>query len=218
MITRFEHEVRGGWALNMHCVELGGGALLVYGATWLGDDTCERIAKLGTPSVIVVPNHYHHLSLARFREHYPDAVAVAHPDAHARLSRKGHDGLSSSIELPPHVSLLAGEGTKNGELWVEVDAPEDRSWLVGDAFFHMTRPLRGPAGWFLRFTKATPGLCIGDTFRWVGLREEARYRAWLLDRLAERPPSRVGFCHGEPFEGESVADELTSLAELRLRG
>ena len=38
-----------------------------------------------------------------------------------------------------------------------------------DAFFHVTRPVRGVTGFALRMLRTTPGLCVGTTFLWLAV-------------------------------------------------
>lgn len=198
-----------------------GDGTLIYGPTWLGPGTFEKVEAIGTPRLLVLPNHYHHLSLARFRERYPDAGVVAGERALARLDKKGHRGVRSAgeagVSLAGGVELVECPGCKSGELWVTVEHGGERTWLVGDAFFCIERPLTGLTGAMLRLLQIGRGLRIGQTFRWLVLDDEATYRRWLLSQLAAEPPTRVGFCHGEMISGDGVAERLVELAERRLR-
>src|SRR5512139_3033840 len=82
-----------GWRVTMTLLDLGEGGLLVHSPTWVGDDTPRLVATAGTPRFLLAPNHFHHLSLARFREQWPDATALAAPRALPRLTGRGHAGL-----------------------------------------------------------------------------------------------------------------------------
>lgn len=65
--------------------------------------------------------------------------------------------------------------------------------------------------WALRFT---PGLCIGNSFKWYALQDRQAYTAWLREELAERPPSLLVPCHGHVHELEPGAME--ALVDRRL--
>ena len=86
----------------MFAIPLPDGGVLIHSPTWLGDDsTFSRIEAVGTPRVLFAPNHFHHLSLARFRDRYPQALAVATWTALTRLQAKGHEGLSDVTAAAP---------------------------------------------------------------------------------------------------------------------
>jgi hypothetical protein len=169
---------------------------------------------------LVAPNHFHHLSLPRFRQRYPDAVVVAGERALPRLRRKGHQGVAplqdAASLLPPDVSLWACAGCKTGESWLCDERGGVSRWVVGDAFFNMPGPLTGLMGWFMGVLQVGPGLSLGRTFRWLGLDDEAGFRSWLSERLASAPPSWLGFSHGAPIEGDDVGARLTALVRERL--
>ena len=205
----------------MQLVELDDGGLLVYSPTRISRDVFEQIEAHGTPQILVAPNHYHHAALPAFREHYPDALVVAPRVAIPRLEKQGHIGLSTldaaRERLPEGVKLIECEGTRTGETWLEDrrgDAPE---LAVCDAFFNAQGPMRKTMGFALRVLRGAPGLCIGSTYRWLGLKDERGYHAWLRDYLSELAPAKVGFCHGVPIEGNDCSERLLELAERRLR-
>ena len=140
------------------------------------------------------------------------------PPPPPRLRGNGHRNLvePAAVELPSEVRLVCCPHTKNGEMWVEVHDADACEWLVADAYFHVTRSVAGVLGALLRWTNTAPGLCIGQTFRWLALRDEGAYRRWLLGRLDSEPPDRVSFCHGEPIERDA-ASALRDVAMRRLR-
>lgn len=204
----------------MHLVRLAGGGVLVHSPTWLGEDTFERVSAIGEPRVLFAPNHFHHLSLQRFRERWPDAVAVASEAALPRLRDKGHEGLggleSASALLPPGATWLRCEGTKSGEAWLSVPRGAGRAWIVCDAFFHVTRPLSGMTGLALRALAVAPGLRVSRTFRWLAVRDRAAYRAWALEKIAREAPSELHVSHGETLAAADLPARLTEAIERAL--
>ena len=65
-----------------------------------------------------------------------------------------------------------------------------RTLLVSDAFIHVLRPVKGVAGFFMRRLGILPGLCIGNTFRWLAVRDRA-LRRWATDVLSREQPRRL---------------------------
>lgn len=219
-IVRFRRIEPSGWELGMMVVSLPDGGTLVHSPTWLGDGTFEAIEKIGTPRVLFAPNHYHHLSLVRYRERFPEALATAADAALPRLRKKGHAGLVSladTAKLLPHgARYLVPSGLRNGEAWLSLPAKDGRAWLVCDAFFHVTGKVRGPVGWALRATATVGGLRLGETFRWLAIADRRVYRDWALCRLAEEEPSVLVVSHGDPLVDHNLADRLASVMHARL--
>jgi hypothetical protein len=203
-----------GWRVQMTTVDLGDGSLAVHSPTWLGDGTFEALEALGAPRILFAPNHFHHASLRRFRERWPDAVVCAAPGAIRRLAARGHAGITTidDVPLPSGVRWVPCEGVKTGETWIAVNG----TWIVCDSFFNLDAPVTGFVGFALRQLKTFPGLCIGDTFRWLGLADRARYVAWVLSEIERDPPTRVVFSHGAPLEGPDVATRIASILRERL--
>jgi len=197
-----------GWRVSMTLVELGGGRLLVHSPSWLGEATTELVERCGEPALLFAPNHFHHVSLPKFRSRWPQARAVAAKDALPRLAAKGHADLVSldalkAEDLGP-VRFHPAPGTRNGETWLSVGD----TLVVCDSFFNLPGPLSGAMGLVLRATRTGPGLKLGRTFRWLALADVRSYRAWVEDTLDALAPKRVLFSHGDPLEGNDAADRL----------
>jgi hypothetical protein len=205
----------------MYVIPLRDGRTLLHSPTWMGDDTFERIDALGRPGVLFAPNHFHHLGLSRFRARYPDALVVAGEGALPRLKAKGHGGLreltAAEPLLPEGARLLRCAGLRTGEAWFSFIDDGKRTLLTSDAFFNVAAPVTGIAGFMLRRMQAAPGLQLGATFIWLGVRDRAAYRAWVRETLAREAPARILFSHGEPLEAADVSERLTDLIERRLR-
>jgi hypothetical protein len=209
-----------GWEVGMHVVSLPGGASLVFSPTWHGEGTFERVLASGEPAVLVAPNHYHHLSMKRFRARFPAARAVSSATAAPRLTRQGHEGLGAVTD----VASLLGSGarlseapfTKNGELLLSLETEHGRTWVVCDAFFHVTRPTTGAMGLALRMLSTVPGLRVGRTYRWLAVADRARYLDWMTGLLSEERPKAIHFAHGEPLVADDLPDQLLEAARAGL--
>jgi hypothetical protein len=111
---------------------------------------------------------------------------------------------------------LVPEGTKSGEAWLAIDGDDGPTWIVCDAFFNETNPVRGFEGTVLRLGRITPALCVGATFKFLCVRDAQRYRAWVLDALDREKPRRILFSHGEPLH-EDAASKLGAIVRARFR-
>lgn len=210
-----ERGVGGGWHNAMFIVRLRTGGVLVHSPTRMGDAMLEQVAALGPVEVLFAPNNFHHLGLPRYRERFPGALVVASEAARPRLLKQGHASIADLSEaaplLPEGGSFLECEGLKNGEVFLSLDAGGDRVWIVCDAFFHETRPTQFPRSLLFRALGVAPGLRIGRTFQWVGVRDRRVYRAWLEQALERELPARIFVSHGTPIEvgdGEALRAEI----------
>jgi hypothetical protein len=212
-VHRLERVARSGWCWNLFIVRLGSGELLLHNPTWLGEGTFERIDALGRVRYLFTPNHFHNLHLRRFAVRYPAATVVAGEGALARLARLGIDGVQP-IEAQPDLSplrALSCAGAKNGETWLSIPSEDGPTWLVGDAFFNIERPVTGSMGWLLRALRVAPNLQVSRTFRF--LVQPKPYREWALATLADEQPVRLLPAHGEPLAGAGLPAQLGALFE-----
>lgn len=214
--TGFDRRDAAGWWLGMRVVRVGE-ELVVYSPARTSDDVFERLDALGRVSVLVAPNHFHHLALPAFRARYPEARVLAAERALPRLASQGHRGLRA-IEreaLPSGLVVHVSEGTRSGETFLSYVHGGEKTLLVCDAFFHVCTPVHGLMGAVLRATATTPGLQCGRTFKYLAVSDARAYRRWAEDSLRAIAPDRVLFSHGEALEGPDVLDRLLTALDQR---
>jgi len=204
----------------MILLRLPAGGVLVHSPTWLGEDTVAQVEAIGEPRVLFAPNHFHHLSVPRFRERWPGAMIVAGRDAIAGLKKRGHESAVpvdvATPLLPPGAHWLECQGTRAGETLLSLDGQAGRTWLACDAFFNVQRPVTGVVGFALRALKTTPGLCIGQTFNWLALRDRRVYREWVLAALDREKPTALWVSHGETVTRPDLPEVLSQLVRARV--
>ncbi len=221
-LRTIERVVRGGWSLRSFALVLpDGGTLVVSPTASLGEEAHRAIGEIGAPKVLLAPNHFHHLGIPEWRKRHPGSMVVASSLARERLSTKQPDIELRPLEeanglLPDGVTFLEPPGTKTGETWLRIETNAGVAWLVSDAFFHLLRDTSGFTGMMLRASGTVPGLRIGSTFLWLGVRDRKRYASWLLDRLAKDAPRTLVVGHGEPVTGDDLAARLRALVETRV--
>lgn len=205
-------------ALRSAALRLPSGGTLVMGPPPRTPDAAHaELATLGPPELLLAPNHFHNLGLPGWSKRHPDARTVASDTAAPRLRKKVpvaiHPLADLAAALPAHVTLLEPAGTRTGEVWLRVEGPDGVGWIVCDAFFNFPVTPTGPVGWIMSLTSGAPGLKIGGTFRFLAVRDRPAYAAWLRAQLAADRPSWVLPAHGDPIDGEGVAERLTALAD-----
>jgi hypothetical protein len=223
-LRSFERIVRGGWSLQSFALPLASeGTLIVSPTKDLGEAAHATLSKIGAPRVLLASNHFHHLGLPEWRRRYGEATAIASEKASVRLARQQPSVRFRPLEsvaasLPFGVSFLEPAGTKNGEAWLRIEGEQGVTWLVGDAFFHVLRPVTGVNGMVLRATGTVPGLRIGGTWFWLAVEDRRRYGEWVLERLQTDRPTTLVVGHGEPLQGADLSDRLRTLVETRVLG
>lgn len=219
-IVRLPKVHANGWELAMILVPLPSGGVLVHSPTWIDDSTFSTVEAVGTPRILFAPNHFHHLSLRRFHDRWPDARVVAGSVAIPRLKKKGHDSIedvNTVIDmLPPGSRWLECAGTRAGETILSLPRDDGRTWIVCDAFFNVSRPVTGAAGVVLRALDTTPGLAIGQTFNWVALRDRPTYREWALAALDRERPTELWMSHGDTIARADLPEALADLVRRRV--
>jgi hypothetical protein len=205
-----------GWLLNMVLVKLPSGGLLVHSPTFGGDEVYAQVEAVGAPRFLFAPNHFHHMSLKKYRARYPQARAVCSDVARPRLSRKGHAelGALAEVPLPDGGRFLELPHVKTGEAFLSVPGDGGPTWIVCDGFFNMTEAPPGLIGFILKRLDVAPGLKLGRSFKWM-IRDKPAYRAWLLDTLRKERPRRMVFSHGDPLVDDAT-ERLLALTESSL--
>ncbi len=210
-----------GFSLRTTALRLrDGGVLLVSPTRGFGDAAHDELAALGKVSVLLAPNHFHHLGLAEHRERYRGARVVASAVAAPRVAKQtGMDvaGLGEVRErLPDGARIVESEGTRSGETWLSVQTSRGTAWVVSDAFFNLPSLPRNMFGRALRLTGTGPGLRIGRTYTTLAIGNKPTYRAWLGEMLDRAPPALLVPGHGDVLEGSDLAEKLRALAGARL--
>lgn len=216
-VTVLEGHDASGWGWNVIALTRASGGLVLYSPSWLGPDSFDRIDALGSVEVLLVPSHFHHLTLERFRERYPKARTVAPRRALPRLAAQGHLGLGALEEepgaLPEGARWLDCEGLKTGEGWLFLETSAGRALVVCDTWMNRVRPLRGLKGFFTG--KVVPeGLSVPATLRWLHASDLPRYARWARTTLVVERPRILIPSHGEPSSSPDLCERLLAMCLL----
>ncbi len=170
--------------------------------------------------VVLAPNHFHHLGIDLFKVYFPSTVVVSSNAARKRLIHQINSNiqdLEALIEqLPSHMQLIIPEGTKNGEVWIEISLPSGDLLIIGDAFVNFTDKVQGLLGLVLDLCQAAPQLQISKTWKWFGLGNIMTYRSWINAYFSDYSPHWVVPLHGNVIEGLHLNQDLINLVEQRL--
>lgn len=206
-----------GWENRSTALRLRDSTLAVYNPySRIAADQLAELQGIGRISTLIAPNHYHHLGLKPWLAQLGPLRLIASATATSRLVQQTalrFDRPESLAELlPAGGAIWCPPGTRNGELWLELQDGAQRIWVVGDAFFNVARAPKGLAGLLLRLTASVPGLRVGRTFGWLGLRDNWAYAEWLHAALRDEPPTQLIPCHGDVATGSDLAARMSTAA------
>lgn len=202
-------------------LKLGEKKFLVYSP---GDQVTADLAKdiipAGSELFLLEPNTYHNLGLALWKTSFPASKAVAAASAIERLEKKtgirseSLDALNKS--LPNYVSLLELPHNKIGEVWLDIQMPNERIWVVCDAFFNFSKLPRGFMGFLMRLNRMGPGIEMSRAYQYMGTSNKRKYGEWLLNQLNEKKPTKLIPLHGDIYQASNLIEKLEALARNRL--
>ncbi|MEM9012633.1 MAG: hypothetical protein AAGE18_15500 [Pseudomonadota bacterium] len=184
-----------------------GGLCLYSPVLGLGDAAQASLRDLGEVTHLLAPNHYHHKGLGEYHAAFPTAQLCSTGAAAPRLAKQ--TGLSftpleeASLPLPDAARFVEPEGLKTGEVWLQIEAADQRLWIVTDAF----RGAKGPVG------AAVERPELLGTFPSFGIADRRVYRDWLAGMVAEAPPSAILPCHGAMIAGANLAADAMALID-----
>src|SRR5207237_6771192 len=131
---------------RMCIARLGDGRLLLMNGVPLREEAMREVEAFGKPSFLLVPNGYHRLDIAAFKQRYPQLRVLAGEGSKKRVEEKVPvEGGWNEAPRDPDVSVESLCGTKVDEAVVSVRSGGRVSQcLFGDALPHIPpRPWSG---------------------------------------------------------------------------
>ena len=181
---------------RMSIVRRSDGGLLFFNAVPVDDATLAQVRALGTPSILVIPQHLHMMDAHAFRERL--GVRVFAPAGTRALveERVAVDGSFEDIPSDPAVAVITAAGVKTGEGMALVRSGPRVSLVVADVVLNVPHG-KGVAGLAFRLLGMTgdrPRLPLPVRLRVVGDRRALRAQ---LEELARTPGlARIVPSHG----------------------
>jgi hypothetical protein len=202
--TMVVHRLSGG--------ESGRARLLIHSAVALNDAGMNQLEALGTPSVMIVPNRFHRLDAAVWKERYPELQVLcpeaAAPQVKARVPVDG----SCEASLPGYeIVCHATPGIRAGELCYEMACGDGtKALVVTDVLFNLP-DLPGLDGKIFKWLGSTGFFGITRIGRLMMMNDRQAFKQWLLDLSRRTDIAHVVVGHGDPLSG-NVAEKLKAAA------
>jgi hypothetical protein len=189
---------------RMAVVRRDDGALLFYNAIPLDDPTLAKVRELGKPAILIVPNVYHALDAAPFRERLGLEAYAPRESLDVLGARLPIKGTLEEVPPDPATKVERTPGFKTGEAVLIVTTGPRKSLVVADLVTNARR-VRGVNGFLMHlvgFTGDEPKL--PKPVKWRVARDKPALRA-QLGELAELPGlCRIVVSHGEIVAGDGA--------------
>ena len=192
--------------LNCIAFRLRDGSICLYSPV-AGLETSGRdsLAKLGSVSMILAPNHYHNKGLTGHVNAFPNASLVCSKGAEPRLKKitgLAFDPIDTlKSQLADNQRILEPEGLKTGEVWVEIRTDSEIAWVVTDAF---SAKLHSPG------IRAKAPNMLG-AFPRYGVKDASVFKDWANTQLSTDRPTILLSCHGSPVNAPDLDAQLIGL-------
>lgn len=212
-----------GWSFRQLALPLAGGGVLLHSPVrGSGSWSLQTLpTSLGKPELILAPNYYHHLGVPELSSADRSLRVLSTRRAQARLERQLGSPPEDAAEVlparfPAGLRYVEPPGLQNGEAWVVAEGAGGVGWIVCDAFCAVPERPTGLEGALLRWTRTAPGLCIGATFKLLAVKERARYRDWLVERIRQEKPTILVVSHGAVISDPELPARLEAVVTARL--
>ncbi|MBL8032916.1 MAG: hypothetical protein JNJ69_04400 [Leptospiraceae bacterium] len=197
---------------NMTLIKLKSGGLLIYSAVALDDAGLAELEKLGRPEVIVVPQPFHTMDLAFYKNRYPDLKVWG-----AKAGEIYH-GVSVDADIlkamnDPRISATLVPGLKFHEIHLQFEVPGGHALIVCDLFAGDDCYATGFGAKLAKFILGTSsgGFGIAKIVKWRQISDRAKVKKYITDLAEDAQLKLVLVCHGVPLR-ESVATRLSEAA------
>ena len=199
-------------AARMVAFRLVDGTLALYSpVAGLTDAFRMSVEAIGNVSVLVAPNHFHHLGLAEHAEAFGVRTIVAPTAAIARLERQMELKFEplDTLEprLPDDCSLRVTQGAKANEAWLSFPHEGGTGWAVCDAFAAKAARDDPPT--------SEPVMRGAFASKCLPKKPEEReaYKAWARERIAAERLTLLLPCHGGAVAAPDLPERLLALVE-----
>lgn len=198
---------------RMCIARLGDGRLLFMNAVPLREEAMREVEAFGKPAFLLVPNGYHRLDIAAFKQRYPELRVLAGEGSRKRVEEMVRvDGSWNDAPRDRDVTVEHLGGTKVDEAVVSVRSDGRTSLcFFGDALMNLPHK-PGPGGLVFRLIGATGGPRVTPMARFFAVGDRSLLREHML-RLAARPGlARLIPCHGQ-IVSQDAPGVLRAVAE-----
>jgi hypothetical protein len=210
----------GGVATTFIFRGVGDALVVMSPGCGLSDSTLDELKSYGRVAALVAINGFHHLGLASWRQHFPNAKCFAPPSAIGRLSKKAPgvpferlDGLAPL--LGDGARVLEPEGLPGSAFGI-VRTPSGTYWYVCDLLAAIPElPKSFVFKTVMSMTDSAPGYKLFRPAVWLQVKNKKALTGWFDKELTGAPPTTIVPGHGAPVQqSDLVAATRAQIARL----
>lgn len=190
---------------NMTVVKLQTGGLLIYSAVALDDAGFSELEKLGKPEIIVVPQPFHVMDLAFYKQKYPLLKVLGPKQGEKFNGVEVEEDVVTALK-DANVSASLAAGLKNPEVHLKIKVPGGYALCVCDIFAGINCYATGIGASIFKWMLGTSndGFGIAKIVKWRQIADRVAVKNWVLGLAADTKLKMVLVCHGEPFTGDTA--------------
>lgn len=183
------------------------GGLVVHSAIAMNEEGMAALAALGTPKVLIVPNGYHRLDCAVWKDRFPELKVYAPAAARAAVAKKVQvDGTVEEAGDALGARVVAPAGVKHTEYVFDAHG----AWVLTDLMMNLP-PLPGFGGWLVGVLGSTGFFGMTGIGRMLLLKDRPAFKAWLGGQPA---PTAILPAHGDVITADTGAALQAAAARL----
>lgn len=197
----------------MTVVRLGDGRLVIHSAIALEPGAQAELEAWGTPSFLLVPNHYHRLDAPAYKRRYPQLKVLAPKGSRPKIAEViAVDGGYEDFPSDPQVRLEALHGVKDMEGALLVRSNDGLTVVLNDVVFNMDKK-QDFLGWlFTTVLGSAPGPRVSRLSKLTLIADKRAFRA-DLERFAAMPElTRLIVAHEKVAHGPEARAALLQAA------
>jgi len=200
---------------NMTVVKLSGGGLLIYSAIALDDAGFTELEKLGNPEIIVVPQPFHVMDLAFYKQKYPQ-LRVLGPKQGEEFNGVRVEADVVTALTDANVMASLAPGLKNPEVHLKIKVPGGYALCVCDIFAGKNCYEQGLGASIFKWLLGTSndGFGIAKIVKWRQIADRAAVKNWASGLAVDQQLKMVLVCHGEPFKDDMATAMRQAAAVL----
>lgn len=186
------------------------GGVIVHNAIALDEASMKEIEAWGKPTVLFVPNAFHRLDAATWKNRYPDIQVVAPAGSKKRIEKVVPVDATIEDAKGDDTARLATLAGAPGVGVLEVRSGGDLTAVFCDSILNM-QPRRG----FMGFLLAPTGRVAVPRVARMMIVKDKRAFARQVGELAATPGlRRIMFAHGEPVDTDAAGELRKVVTQL----
>ena len=196
---------------KMTVIRKSTGSLVLHSPIALDDTGMRDLEALGEIEVLLVPNGWHRIDLARYAKRYPSASIYAPNGAVPKVEEIAKlTGTYDTFPRDAAIELETLRGVGEAEGVVKVSSHDGSTLIFNDCIFNLEH-FPGIFGTVYRFLGSTGGPKVTRIFRMMAAKSKNELYAHLAELSSHPSLKRIIMSHGKRID-DKASDVLREIA------